>query len=268
MIPLALVAFIYWVFKRRGTNDAIKAGFLFFIVTIFPVLQIIPNTFTIASDRYHYISSLGLFTIIMVYFLKFYERKDLKAVTTSVFCIVLILFSVQAYKRCTVWKNSITLFTDVVNKHKDVAIAYANLGLAYNEKGDFRAALPVLEKALALRGNYPETHNNYGWALSMTGQLEKSVLHFTRATELNPLLAPGYINLANSYGRLGKFEQAIENFEKALDLEPENASILYNLAFTYLKMKEDQKALEYYQKAARMGHKPAQQFLIKNRLSW
>ncbi|MGQ0828624.1 MAG: tetratricopeptide repeat protein [Bacteroidota bacterium] len=270
LISPILVGIIFWlVFFYKKSNPIIKACFLFFIISILPVLQIIPNTFTIAADRYFYLPSLGLFGIAAYLLNKVIEQKKMNS--TPAWILVsstLIIFAVGTYNRCKVWENSITLFSDVIKNYRTSDVAYGNLGLAYNNKGDFKTALPLLEKAASLNPKNSEVLNNYGWALSMTKQYEQAIEQFNRSIAIYPKEPKTYINLGNTYGTIGKFDLSIENFTKALELEPNNTTTLYNLGYTYLNAGNKTKALEYYQRSARLGFKPAQEFLQKNGLSW
>jgi len=270
LISPILIGMIFWiVFFYKKSNAVIKACFLFFIISILPVLQLIPNTFTIAADRYFYLPSLGLFGI-AAYLLNYaVEQKKIRSSFAYTLVLgIIIIFSVATYNRCKVWENSITLFSDVIKNYQASDVAYGNLGLAYNNKGDFKTALPLLEKAAVLNPKNSEVLNNYGWALSMNKQYEQAIEQFNRSIAVYPKQAKTYINLGNTYGTVGKFELSIENFSKALELEPNNVTTLYNLGYTYLNAGNKIKALECYQRSAQLEFKPAQEFLQKNRLSW
>lgn len=270
LISPIIVALIFWlVFFYKKSNAIIKACFLFFIISISPVLQVIPNTFTIAADRYFYLPSLGLFGIAAYLLNNAVEQKKLNPPVAWIFVsAVTIIFSIGTYNRCKIWENSITLFTDVIKKYQTSDVAYGNLGLAYNNKGDFTSAIPLLQKATALNPQNSEMLNNYGWALSMCKQYDQAIEQFNRSIAVYPKQAKTYNNLANTYGTIGKFDLAIENFTKALQLEPDNVTTLYNLGYTYLNAGNKTMALQCYQHSAQLGFKPAQEFLQKNGLSW
>ncbi|MGZ4072293.1 MAG: tetratricopeptide repeat protein [Bacteroidia bacterium] len=269
LISPLIILFVFWlVFLYKKSNAIIKGLFLFFLISILPVLQIVPNTFTIAADRYFYLPSLGLFGIAAYYLNKITEQKRSGSATVLILISSLaIVFSVLTFNRCKVWENSITLFTDVTKKYES-DVAYANLGLAYNDKNDFNAALPLLQKSVQLNSRNPKVLNNYGWALSMTKQYDQAILEFTASVAIDPKEAKTFNNLANTYGTIGNYNAAINSFEKALSLEPDNATTLYNIAYTYLNVGNKQQALNYYQRSAQLGFKPAQDFLAKNGLSW
>ncbi|MGZ4157288.1 MAG: tetratricopeptide repeat protein, partial [Bacteroidia bacterium] len=202
------------------------------------------------------------------YLNKITEQKRSGSATVLILISSLaIVFSVLTFNRCKVWENSITLFTDVTKKYES-DVAYANLGLAYNDKNDFNAALPLLQKSVQLNSRNPKVLNNYGWALSMTKQYDQAILEFTASVAIDPKEAKTFNNLANTYGTIGNYNAAINSFEKALSLEPDNATTLYNIAYTYLNVGNKQQALNYYQRSAQLGFKPAQDFLAKNGLSW
>jgi len=76
-------------------------------------------------------------------------------------------------------------------------------------------------------------------------QDEEALLHFQRATELEPNLAPAWFNLAGAYSRLENVEDAKKSYQRAIELQPDNVNLYMLLSFLYNKPEhQDDMAIE------------------------
>ena len=270
LISPLLAGFMFWlVFFFKRSSPEVKAGFLVFILSLLPVLQLIPNNYTVAADRYVYLPCLGLFFIIAALAKRLMEQKKLKGSTFKlIVTIVILVFAYSTYARTKVWKDSITLFSDVIEKYDNSDIAFHNRAIAYNREGKFNLALNDLEKALQLDPKNADAWSNYGWTLSATGKYDEAIAALNKAIQLKPTLARAHNDLENTYGMTGRFDLALKHLLTADSLSPGNPTFYNNIAFTYQKMGATPKAIGYYQKAARLGLKEAQELLLRNNLTW
>ncbi|MBN1154713.1 hypothetical protein JXB12_07320 [candidate division KSB1 bacterium] len=82
---------------------------------------------------------------------------------------------------------------------------------AYNavERGDFAGAKRLLERALQLCEDIPDTHSEYAFVLSTLGEYNRARDHFLRAIQLSPSNPKFWVNLGKWY-----FDR--ENYSEAL----------------------------------------------------
>jgi Tfp pilus assembly protein PilF len=276
MLPLTyllsplLVGFVCWfVFLSKRSSPEIKAGFLFFILSMLPVLQIIPNNFTVAADRYVYLPCLGLFFLAAFFIKRYSERRSPGSYTIPLFTVIVITtYASLTYIRTRVWNDSITLFSDVIAKYNNAEAAYHNRGVAYNAKGDFQSALPDLEKSVKLNPASADAWSNYGWTLSALRKYPDAINALEKSVSINPNVLRSQNDLGNTYGVTGRFDLALKHLLIAEKIEPDNPSLNNNIAYTYQQIGETDKAISYYQKAARLGLKEARELLMRNNLAW
>ena len=76
---MIILLFGFAIFKTWRNKKNIAFSLLFFLVTIFPVLQFLPVGQAIVAERYTYIPYLGLF--IMIASLYGISDEDLKAIS-------------------------------------------------------------------------------------------------------------------------------------------------------------------------------------------
>src|ERR1041385_249365 len=179
--PIIVGIVVFLIFYLKRYSGSIILGTIFFFLSILPVLQLLPVGGVVVADRYFYISSIGLFYIVadrMVYFYNINSErsKNLKAALIAAAIAVVMISSFLTWERVLVWKNSITLFSDVISKQPNCGEAYLNLANAYSEAENDDKAIALLQTA----------------------------------TEVSPNYANAYCNMGNAYFRKGKFDKAME----------------------------------------------------------
>jgi protein O-GlcNAc transferase len=110
----------------------------------------------------------------------------------------------------------------------DAAEAHNDLGVVLGARGRFAEAAAAFERAAALRPDYAEAHNNLAGALRRLGKTEQAVAHYERVAALAPNAAGAHNNLANALMELGRLDAALTHFDRALALAPEFAPAHYN----------------------------------------
>ena len=68
----------------------------------------------------------------------------------AVLAVVVLALTLATISRNLVWRNPMTLWTDVVEKDPTNARAFANLALTYIEKQDYQKARELLDHAVSL----------------------------------------------------------------------------------------------------------------------
>lgn len=101
------------------------------------------------------------------------------------------------------------------------AINYSALG-----KEQYKAAIPNLEKAIALNSRDGEYYYFLGMLYFEEKQFELARPALTKALELNPKNAIALLTLASSYHQEQNFKKAIELANQALALDPYNQDIV------------------------------------------
>jgi Flp pilus assembly protein TadD len=69
-------------------------------------------------------------------------------------------------------------------------------------------AISQYSRALELKTNYPEAHNNLGAALAQQGKLNEAIIQFENALRLKPDYAQARANLGTAMQMVGKTNEA------------------------------------------------------------
>lgn len=110
----------------------------------------------------------------------------------------------------------------------DLAEGHNDLGVVLGARGRFAEAAAAFERAAALRPDYADAHNNLAGALRRLGRTEEAVAHYERVAALAPNAAGAHNNLANALMELHRLDAAIAEYDQALALAPTFAPAHYN----------------------------------------
>lgn len=294
-LPVALgLAFLIWKMKRH--RKTVVFGFLFFLVNIAFVLQVVGAGQGYLADRFTYLPYIGLFLII-AYLLEKASTGNLKIpifIATGIF--IIILGSLTA-KQLAVWENSKTLFTQVIKEYPKVSVAHNNLGKFYRENNEYDKAiksytrainlapgkhiaycnrgkafldigkteegLADFNKCLSIEPDYAEALNNRGAALASKGLYEEAMADLDRALILDPDYPSAYSNRALAYYKNLEYEKAVSDISRFLELKPDDPDLINLRGLSYDQLKRDQEALADFNKAIALS--PRQGLFYQNR---
>ncbi len=223
VVTLAVVV----IYSARYGKKLVFAG-LFFLINLLLVLQFFYTGPAITADRYTYIPSIGIFYIVGCGLFRLSRVRHGRYLVPAALLIITVLFSALTRQRCLVWKDSLTLWNDVLKKYPGTAITHGNLGRALAERGKLDEAIVHYRQAIRLRPDYAKVHYNLGLALDEQGKLEETILHYNEALRLKPVYPGAHLNLGVALARRGKFDEAVVQYQEALKDNPECAEAHYN----------------------------------------
>jgi len=302
--PVITGLIVYAVYYTRRINTVFMFGLLFYSVTILPVLQIVPVGRAITADRFAYIPIIGLLLIFsfVIYLLynKFIKNAIHKKALIAVLAICILSLAYLSRLQSMIWENSMTLYTDMVNKFPEnpigynnrgtlhlndknfgeaendflnaikydskYAAAYNNMGLLLNGRTQYDKAIEYFTKATELNNSYAEAYFNKGFAYFNKNEIDKAIEYYNKAISIDPGFAVAYNNLGKAYGMQEKNPEAISSFSKAVEVDPGYSTAHFNLAVAYFKSGNNNSGINHMKIAAKLGNSGAIDFCSKNNI--
>lgn len=225
----------------------VSFGIFWFFVALIPESSIIPIKDLIFEHRL-YLPMAGFSILLVTGLYYLFQPKRFKLLVVTVF-IMVILFSAMTYQRNKIWKDEITLWSDVVAKSPGIPRPYNNLGLAYQGHGDLDRALSNYLKSIEIDSKFSEAYNNAGLIYRMQNEFDKALDYFNKALEIDPSNAKIYNNIGVVYYKRGDTEKAFENYSEAIKLNPNLAEAYNNAGLSWLAKKDFDQAIYYFNKA-------------------
>jgi protein O-mannosyl-transferase len=268
--PWFLAGFIFAIWYFR-TNRLVVFGLLFFLVNLLLVLQLIPIGFTIVSERYTYVPYIGLaflFTTLAIEHLK----KQALVPAIAGFVIIFSLFGFLTFKRTEVWKDSDSLWSDVIARYPDASLPRADRAQFNYSKAvmmDATQAIPlfqrVIEDCSVVIKNDEEEFKSRGKksgssmyqmrsvAYSNLRQYQKALDDLNVCLQINPndseaLYERGTL-FVNNYRR---YAEALADFDRAIQISPQGKYYL-NRSICHYKMGDIVNAEADLQAASQKG---------------
>ena len=266
--PLIFIAFAFAIWKTYKEDRHITFGLLFFLSTIFPVLQFLPVGPAIIAERYTYIPYIGLAAIAAISFWKkrttmTVQRKKLVDVVGMLIILFLIILT---WNRCMVWKNSVALWTDVMEKDPRCVSAYINRAFIFNENKQYDDALKDLSNGLKIDSTNFTLYKSRGIIYDNTGKYGLAMMNYSKAIKYNPEEYKCYFLRGILFtDKFAKYDLGIADFKKFLTHSPDDLNANFNLCVANYKKGSFDSARVYCLKALRLnpGNEQVQKFLEK-----
>ncbi len=111
-------------------------------------------------------------------------------------------------------------------------------------------AIELLKRAVALKPDAPEMHNDLGNVLGAQGKFVQAAAAFERAAVLKPDFADAHYNRGLALGNLGRFGDAAKCFQRVLALNPQSALAHVHLGNALRAQARREDAVVHYRHAA------------------
>jgi protein O-mannosyl-transferase len=256
LIPAALmfaaIALVVWDFRR---TRVLTFGLGWYLVTIAPVLQWIPVGAAIMADRYTYLSYVGpLFVLAMGVSRLAESGRTLKIALSIVLGILAALAFTQTTRQAEIWRNSESLWTNVIRLYPRCDLAYLARGNARGPSGRIQEALSDLRTAQSLGSKQGSLYDGLGNAYVALGHPDSALAMYGAGLALQPNMGRLYFNRAVAYLRLARPKDALADLDQARRLAPTEVLDLHAArGDAYLQLKAFREAAAEYDRALQSG---------------
>ncbi len=235
LFMMALLTLIW--FKRK--NKLLVFSFFFFMINLALVLQIVSIGGTLLAERYTYVPYIGICFFIGMMLDK-YSATINKPLLWGITGAVVLIFGIITFQRTKIWKDSDTLWTNVLEHFPESSVPRTN------------------------RANYlirissgPENK------VRQDELLQRALEDCNEALKLPLNHAKAYENRQNIYLRLKKDSLALSDANSLIKLEPGNRLGWYTKGVAYQRLNIPDSALKYFNKCLEIN--PNTDFALNNR---
>jgi len=263
-VAIAAVTFLAW--RRRQDFPFLTVGWLWYLVTLAPVIGLIQVGSQSRADRYMYVPMIGL--LIMVAWSIPARRGAGGRLLSPVIVIAALACIPLAWTQAGYWQDSETLFRRALDVTKENYLAEHNLGSALL---DTPAKLPEAEahlrEAVRLAPDSVRAHTDLGSALAKMGRFPEAIAEYRTALRLDPSSEITQNNLASALAdaagahyrqgldlaKAGRSAEAIAELETALNLRPDDPEAQNNLGVVLSQMPgRSAEAIAHFNKALKL----------------
>jgi Flp pilus assembly protein TadD len=248
LLSITTIAGILWAAVRMAMHARLLSfATIWFLGNLVIESSVIP--LEIYFEHRTYLPSMFPIFLGVTFIYRFLENARARL---GVLCIVIILFSIWAHDRSSVWKDPVRLYQDVVQKNPKVARGHANLGAYLVLRNQFEEAIPHLSEAIRLQPIYLEARRSLGIALIKLGRLDEAIQNFREATYIVEANARDFSRLGHALLKNDKDKEAVIAYQKAIELDPNVAMSHYRLGIALTKLNRNEEAIQAYRQTIRL----------------
>jgi len=250
--------FIFVWYKKR--NRVIVFGSLFFLINLLLVSHIVSIGSSVVSERYTYVPYIGIAFILSMWLSQIRGRLYWLAPS-----LITIVFGYITVMRIPIWKDSSSLWTNVINRYPDAPLprtsrANYNITLA-NDPAHSNEAMALYQQALddcnAALMNKPDDEQGLSNRQNIYLNLLKDSLAFVDAEKLirlNPGNKAGYYTRGVVYHRAHQPDKALADLNKCLSLDATiDWGFSYRAFILFNSFKKYAEALSDYNRAIELS---------------
>jgi protein O-mannosyl-transferase len=197
-------------------------GWLWFLITLLPMIGIIQVGEQAMADRYAYLPFIGLFIMFVWAVADWAGQHHIPAKAQAAAGIaVLLALSVVTRRQLEHWHDSVTLWTHTLEITRDNYLAEVDLGAALVQRGEVARAMEHFRAATAIAPRDPLGNMYLARYAQSQGNLPEAIAAYQRVIDasLDPnLKARAYSNMGYAYRALGNEAEAQKCLRAAASL--------------------------------------------------
>ena len=234
---LICISALVFVYGRR--QRCLVTGWLWYLITLIPVIGLVQVGAQAMADRYTYVPLIGLFVIIAWCVpdrSTFVSRRFASYVLPVLAVVIIAALATRTWVQTGYWKDDVVLFKQALRIGGESAPMHLSLGTRLAERGDTDEAIIHYRRALEIIPNGLVTHNNLGIAFGYKGNLDEAICEFNKAIDIDPKCTQARCNLALALYSKNQLEESAKEFRRVIDIDPEYAKPHIGLAMVLKKM--------------------------------
>lgn len=236
LAPLFLGGLAYLLWRNRK-DKLLLFSIAFLVISIAPLLKIIPTGNDVVSNRYAYMAYFGIYIFLA------YKVIHLKSNWVKILAFLWIGALVfQSYRYQNSYSDSLSVWSRVIENAKknswEQAMAYNERGQVYLKAGNQNLAIQDINKALKIEPELFRALLNRANLYELNQQLELALKDLNQALEKYPNAIEAMRIRSAVYGKMNRPELAIADLNSALELNPNRADLLNNRGIAYSMTKQ------------------------------
>jgi tetratricopeptide (TPR) repeat protein len=243
LLLAAITTLAAWMARRA---PYLIVGWLWYLVTLAPVIGVLQVGWQGMADRYTYLPSIGIFLAVVwgiadlaaapgiadlaavpgsadlpaVPRLSRWSARLLRAAAVAAVALILLALTAATRRQVRTWSDSFTLFSHSLAVEESY-LAHTNIAEQLRARGDRAGALAHYRAAVRLAPRSPQAHAALGNALRSWGQPAAALQSLRTALELDPADERSRLLLAMTLDDLGQPRLAIEQLRLVLASHPD-----------------------------------------------
>jgi Flp pilus assembly protein TadD len=246
---LFMVSVTVLAVRYAKSHPFFLVGWLWYLVTMLPVIGLISFGLHGIADRFLYIPAIGIYVMVAWGVARVVGTKKNAALFSFVCGLsiaVIALLGWMTNRQVKLWESNVTLFTHTINVTEDNWAMRNCLGAARDRAGDLDGALSEFRAAAEINPRRPRIFYNIGCTLQKKGSIDDAIEAYKHALQISDDFLKARYNLGVAYEHQGRFNEALKEYATVLESEPEHLMAYNNMGTVYTKQGRLDLALKCY----------------------
>jgi protein O-mannosyl-transferase len=241
------------LFVKRRQYPFLLVGWLWYLGTLVPVIQLVQSGEQAMADRFTYVPSPGVLILAIWGVHELTRRWRYQVIVLSLAGTAAIVLGIRlSQQQLRYWKNDETLYRHALEVTENNYFVHTALGNVLQKEGQLDDAVREYREAIRLTPAYAEAYYELGNALLKQGQLDEAIREFQAAIRLKPDDAEVHNSLGVSLFQQGRLSEAIREFQEVIRLKPDHTEAHFNLGNAFRNNGRIDEALSQYQQGLRL----------------
>ncbi|MFN0008583.1 MAG: tetratricopeptide repeat protein, partial [Planctomycetota bacterium] len=205
----------------------IAVGWLWYVVTLLPVIGLVQVGRQAMADRYTYLPLVGPSILAALGAAELTARWKLGGALRTIAggavlagCVLLTRAQVHT------WKDDVSLFGRACAVTGPNFLAQYALAGALHRAGRIEESIAAYRVGLAIHADFTDQRNAFGELLESQGDLDGAIEQYRASVRIDPTLADAHALLAGALAKQGLLDEAAQELALAAEIDPASALTL------------------------------------------
>ncbi len=285
---LILIVISALVVRGARRRPYLLVGWIWYVVTLVPVIGLVQVGSQAMADRYTYLPSIGVLIMAAWGAAELSARRPHRTIVGVVVGGVLgVLMVAGTHVQASCWRDSVALYGHSLAATHDNYPLHCYLGTVLEDQGKLDEAEQQYRESMRICPSFPEASlclgqilerkrqyapalecyervrrlnpDDYrvpfriGEAQAGMGALADAAASYRQSIALNPDFAKAFVALGQTLAAQQKYDEAMKTYEQALRLDPTDPGLCYRIGAVLAQQGAPDKAVEYLRRSIRMN---------------
>jgi len=253
ILILAFLFIVYQSFKKNNRTLFFGLAFFFINIVLFLKLSDTYASSYFMAERYTYVAYIGLFYVLVAWIYPLTEKYPVVKIIAFVW-IAFLGFSSFNYAKT--WKNSVTLWENVLKTYPESHVALLNYGNALRQEKRYTEAIQAYNKIKNSDDIYYKMLENRAFVYYQTNQYSLALSDYTELLKKNPSRKEIKQTISNVFLKTGNISLAYSQLMYLLKEDSTMCDAWNSLGNYFSAVNKADSALWAYSKAIQYQKKP------------
>ncbi len=264
---IILILAVIFLFIKGWLREFVF-GFLFFIINLLLVLQVVAIGSAIAAERYTYMPYAGFAIPWLLWCEKLTGKGWFRWILLPSAVVVYFFFLISKAKDMVeIWHDGKSLWKYFIKQYPHIGKGYFHLAGWYAEyENNYDSAFVNYMEAIKRSPAFAESYIYVGNIYGIRHKYDSALYYYRKAEELGSTDPTLFVNKGIVFSITGKVDSALNAFSKAISKKPDNPETYYNRSVLYFNIKEYEKALSDINTAIYLRPDASKNYIHKARI--